>query len=140
MAFYRWREPPGEIPDDVGFRVVIECPVEPNNLPDTIGESAAAKSRSSLRTMAEGLDHETTVESLLAPLGDAAVAVYHVGLAQSRSRRPASARPPEVWAIVVGIDNYSNAAIPDGKTRSRNASGSDRRSSGRAGTTGTSSF
>ncbi len=29
MAFYRWREPPDEIPDDVGFRIVIECPVEP---------------------------------------------------------------------------------------------------------------
>jgi serine/threonine protein kinase/formylglycine-generating enzyme required for sulfatase activity len=25
-AYYRWREPPGEIPSDVGFRVVIECP------------------------------------------------------------------------------------------------------------------
>jgi serine/threonine protein kinase/formylglycine-generating enzyme required for sulfatase activity len=27
-AFHRWREPPGDIPSDVGFRVVIECPTE----------------------------------------------------------------------------------------------------------------
>ncbi len=28
MAFYRWREPPGDLPEDVGFRVVIECPAD----------------------------------------------------------------------------------------------------------------
>jgi serine/threonine-protein kinase len=26
LAYQRWREPPGAIPGDVGFRVVIECP------------------------------------------------------------------------------------------------------------------
>ena len=26
MAFYRWREPPADIGEDIGFRVVIECP------------------------------------------------------------------------------------------------------------------
>jgi serine/threonine protein kinase/formylglycine-generating enzyme required for sulfatase activity len=25
-AFFRWREPPGDLPADVGFRVVLECP------------------------------------------------------------------------------------------------------------------
>ena len=33
MAFYRCTEPPGEIPDDVGFRIVIECPFEPEQAP-----------------------------------------------------------------------------------------------------------
>lgn len=28
-AFYRWREPADKIPNDVGFRVVIECPEPP---------------------------------------------------------------------------------------------------------------
>ena len=32
-----------------------------------------------------------------------------------------AARPPEVWAIVVGVDDYTNPAIPDGRTSVRNA-------------------
>ncbi len=32
-----------------------------------------------------------------------------------------AARPPEVWAIVVGIDDYNNPVVPDGKTAVRNA-------------------
>jgi serine/threonine-protein kinase len=32
-AFYRWRESPLKVPDDVGFRVVIECPVDTEGSP-----------------------------------------------------------------------------------------------------------
>jgi eukaryotic-like serine/threonine-protein kinase len=35
-AFYRWREPPNDIPSDVGFRVVIECPADPEKSPGTV--------------------------------------------------------------------------------------------------------
>ena len=34
---------------------------------------------------------------------------------------PPADRPPEVWAIVVGIDNYTDPAMPDGRTPVRNA-------------------
>ena len=42
------------------------------------------------------------------------------GRAFGQSPPPAD-RPPEVWAIVVGVDDYTNPAIPDGRTSVRNA-------------------
>jgi eukaryotic-like serine/threonine-protein kinase len=33
MAFYRYREPPANLPPDVGFRIVIECPADAEGSP-----------------------------------------------------------------------------------------------------------
>ncbi|MGP0064270.1 MAG: caspase family protein [Isosphaeraceae bacterium] len=40
----------------------------------------------------------------------------------ARGQAPAPVdRPPEVWAILVGVDDYTNPAIPDSRTSVRNA-------------------
>ncbi len=54
------------------------------------------------------------------------------GLAFGQGATPA-ARPPEVWAIVVGVDDYANPAIPDGRTSVRNAQQVRRDPAGRLG-------
>ena len=65
MAFYRWREPPADIGEDVGFRVVIECPADRRGIAVTRSASPwpLRFRRSDPRTRAEGLDHETTAWS-----------------------------------------------------------------------------
>src|SRR5262249_28042779 len=52
----------------------------------------------------------------------AALASAVLATGRASGQPPAApARPPEVWAIVVGIGDYADPAIPDGRTAARDA-------------------
>ena len=88
---------PGDsaVPTDVGFRLVIECP-------DRAPSSALSSDTSGTTCMSR-----TTSVAGLALAGLLPI----LGTASAEDRQARRRRAPEVWAVVVGIEQYNDPAI-----------------------------